>query len=57
MTVLQHVLHCDVERLELLAEQAKLVGTDTSGMEPEDKEEHTKRLTAILERLEAIDAT
>mmetsp|Transcript_3424 Transcript_3424/g.5804 ORF Transcript_3424/g.5804 Transcript_3424/m.5804 type:complete len:271 (+) Transcript_3424:170-982(+) len=37
-SVLAHVLECDVERLELYAEQEKLGAVDTTDMEPEDKE-------------------
>lgn len=54
--VLKHVLDCDVERLELLKEQAEIPKIDTSEMEPEEKEEVAKRLTAVNERLELIDA-
>lgn len=45
-----------MERLELLKEQAEIPKIDTSEMEPEEKEEVAKRLTAVNERLELIDA-
>jgi ATP-binding cassette subfamily F protein 3 len=44
MSVLNHVLGCDVERLRLLKEQEELINKDTKDMEPEDKEEHSNRL-------------
>jgi ATP-binding cassette subfamily F protein 3 len=56
-TVLEHVLHCDVERLGLLNEQEELTSMDTKQMEPEDKEEHLARIHEIMERLDFIDAT
>ena len=43
-TVLNHVLECDVERLELLKEQAEIPKIDTSEMEPEEKQEIADRL-------------
>ena len=54
--VLDHVLDCDVERLALLKEQVDLANADTKEMEPEDREEHAKRIGEISERLEFIDA-
>ena len=39
ISVLEHVLSCDVERLELYKEQEELTNKDTEGMEPEEKEE------------------
>ena len=44
MSVLDHVLNCDVERLELLKEQEDIPNIDTSEMEPEEKAEINKRL-------------
>ena len=55
-TVLDHVLDCDVERLELMREQVALGDKDTKSMEPEDREEHNNRITEIIERLDMIDA-
>ena len=54
--VLEHVLECDVERLELYAEQAKLTKTDLKELEDWEKEDVAKRLTEVNERLELIDA-
>lgn len=56
MCVLQHVLDCDVERLQLLKEQQDIPNIDTSNMEPEEKEEIAKRLTEVIMRLGTIDA-
>jgi hypothetical protein len=56
MTVLQHVIECDVERLQLLAEQEELTIKDTRDMEDEDKDEHIDRLKYVTERLETIGA-
>ena len=44
MSVLDHVLECDSERLSLLKELDELTATNLEGMEPEDKEEVTNRL-------------
>lgn len=56
MTVLDHVINCDVERLELLKEQEELPKKDTSGMEPEEKQEIADRIAEVNERLDIIDA-
>ncbi len=56
MCVLEHVLNCDVERLELLKLQETLPNIDTTNMEPENKLEIANRLTAVTLRLDAIDA-
>jgi len=56
MTVLEHVLECDEERNTLMAEQEELIGTDTKGMEDEDKAEIMTRIAEITERLNHIDA-
>ena len=37
ISVRDHVIQCDVERLNLLKEQKELENKDTSEMEPEDK--------------------
>lgn len=47
ITVLDHVLGCDVERLKLLKEQEDLIKTDTRDMEPEDKDELNNRLVYV----------
>lgn len=47
MSVLDHVLNCDVERLELLKEQVDLPNVDTTDMESEEKEEIAKRIGEI----------
>ena len=57
LTVLEHVLGCDVERSRLYKEQEDAQNIDTTDMEPEDKEEFVKRLTFVAERLVTIDAT
>lgn len=56
ITVLEHVLNCDVERLELLKEQEDIPNIDTSQMEPEEKQEITDRLNEVIEKLDMIDA-
>lgn len=56
MSVLDHVLNCDVERLELLKKQEELPHTDTSNMEPEEKEELAKEIADVNVRLDMIDA-
>lgn len=56
MTVLDHVLNCDVERLQLYQEQATLIKQDVSGMDEDEKREATERLVAVNERLELIGA-
>lgn len=56
ISVLDHVLNCDVERLKLLKEQAELAAKDTKNMEPEDKQEMNERINYISERLDLIDA-
>ena len=51
-TVLQHVLGCDVERDRLLAEMHEIQDKGASGTEtPEEKEDNTKKLSKIFERL------
>jgi ATPase subunit of ABC transporter with duplicated ATPase domains len=51
MSVLDHVVSCDVERLELYKELEDKTNADTNDMEPEDKQELTERIIAINERL------
>jgi len=55
-SVLDHVLDCDVERLELYAEQETLGKIDLKELEDWEKEEVAKRLTEVNERLDLIDA-
>ena len=57
VSVLEHVLNCDVERLELYKEQEEITNKDMSEMEPEEKEECMERQMYINERLNFIDAT
>ena len=56
ISVRDHVIECDTERLALLKEQQELETKDTSEMEPEDKEEHIARLSYVVERLDIIGA-
>jgi len=55
-SVLDHVLECDEERLDLLKEQEGLSKQDLADLDPEEKAEALERLLAINERLELIDA-
>ena len=52
-----HVIECDVERLELLAEQVELADKDTKEMEDWQKTEHNERMIEVAERLEMIEHT
>lgn len=56
MTVLDHILTCDIERIKLYEEQHKLINQDISGYDEEEKKEHAERLTAVNERLDLIGA-
>jgi ATP-binding cassette subfamily F protein 3 len=56
MSVLHHVLNCDVERLRLMEELEELTNTDPSSLDDEEKGEHNDRLIYCNERLEVIDA-
>lgn len=56
MSVLEHVLICDEERLDLLKEQEELTNRDLSDLEPEDKQEVIDRMNAVSERLDLIEA-
>jgi ATPase subunit of ABC transporter with duplicated ATPase domains len=51
VSVLDHVLECDSERLDLLKELEEQAAKDLEGLEPEDKEEVVNRITEINERL------
>lgn len=56
VTVLQHVINCDEERISLLNEQEELTNKDTTELEDEEKDEHIDRLKYVTERLELIGA-
>lgn len=56
MSVLEHVLECDEERLDLLKEQEELANRDLSDLEPEDKQEVLDRMNEVSERLDLIEA-
>lgn len=55
-SVLDHVLECDEERLDLLKEQEQLANKDLAGLDADEKAEALDRLNEIQERLELIDA-
>jgi ATP-binding cassette, subfamily F, member 3 len=55
-TVLEHVVECDIERLELLKEQEERGATDITDMSEDEKDKHNDRLMEIIERLDIIDA-
>lgn len=52
--VLDHVMRCDVEREKLLQEQREI--EEKKGETKEEKDENTKRLAKIFERLTHIEA-
>ena len=52
--VLDHVMRCDVEREKLLQEQREI--EEKKGETKEEKDENTKRLAKIFERLAHIEA-
>lgn len=54
---MEHVIECDVERLELLAEQIELANKDTTDLEEYEKTEHNERMIEVAERLEMIEHT
>lgn len=56
-SVLTHVIECDVERLELLAEQEELTNKDIRDLEDYEKTEHNERMIEVAERLEMIEHT
>ena len=56
ITVLQHILNCDVERTDLLEEMENLTSVDDSEMTDVQKEEKNMRLGEINERLDVIEA-
>lgn len=55
-SVLDHVLECDEERLDLLKEQEQLTKKDLADLDADEKEEAMERLNEVNERLELIDA-
>jgi len=57
MTILDHVLACDVERTALLKEAEENPKADKSKMSEEEKIEHEERLKEVIEQLDLIDAT
>lgn len=56
MTILDHVLACDVERTALLKEAEENPKADKSKMSEEEKIEHEERLKEVIEQLDLIDA-
>ena len=56
MTILDHVLACDVERTALLKEAEENPQADKSKMSEEEKMEHDERLKEVIEQLDLIDA-
>jgi len=56
VTVLQHVLMCDVEREALLAELETLTHQDQTGWKKQAIGKHAARMAEVSERLEVIDS-
>ena len=56
ISVLQHILNCDVERTSLLKEMEDLTNIPDSEMTEHQSSERSVRLAAISERLDMIDA-
>jgi len=56
ISVLQHILNCDVERTELLEEMAGLTTIDDGEMTESQKKEQASRMSDINFRLENISA-
>ena len=54
MSILDHVLACDVERLALLKEQSDITNMDCQ--DPDEQQVLNERLRSIQERLDMIDA-
>jgi len=52
ITVLQHILNCDVERTALLAELEKLVDQDPENLSDDQNEERNARVGEINQKLE-----
>jgi ATPase subunit of ABC transporter with duplicated ATPase domains len=57
MTILDHVLACDVQRLALLKEAHEIPLIDKTNMEEEDKIALEERQKDVLEQLDLIDAS
>ena len=55
-TVLQHILECDIERMDLLEEMEALLKIDHKDLDKTEVAAHNKRLSEISLRLEAIGA-
>ena len=56
ITVLQHILNCDVERTELLEELERITSIDVGEMTEAQKKEQSARLANINNRLDHIGA-
>ena len=57
ITVLQHILNCDVERSALLEELEGLTGLEDNEMLESDANDKNIRIAEINERLELINAS
>lgn len=57
ITVLQHILNCDVERNELLEEMNDLVHLQDDELTEEQTKQRVKRLAEIAARLDVIEAS
>lgn len=55
VSVLNHVLNCDVERLDLLAEFEELSKPDEEGLDPKEKTRRAVRLTEVVDRMDVIE--
>lgn len=55
-TILQEVVHCDVERLELMAEEQQILNEDNSKITVYQKQKNEQRLIEIYDRLSLIEA-
>ena len=56
ITILDHVLACDIERTALLKEAEELPLTDKTNMTEEEKMAVDQRLKDVQEQLDLIDA-
>lgn len=54
MSVLEHILNCDVERKALMEEFDQLLSLDDKDFSKEEKEEANKRMETLSLRLESI---
>lgn len=57
MSILDHVLACDTERLELLQEQKDIPNMDRSKMTEDEIFASEERLKEVIEKLDLIDAS